>query len=128
MPAIAPLVFQENCVNTRLISTPRAALVCLAAGLAATLGGAALAQAPAPDARTARGFQSALEGYQPYTDEKIAPWKEANDSVGRIGGWRAYAREAQQAQQGQQAPAAPGAAAQPDPHAGHGKPPQDKKP
>ncbi len=67
----------------------------------------------------------ALDGYQPYTDEKIQSWKEANDSVGRIGGWRAYAREAQQVQQ---TPAASGAAGQPDPHAGHGKPPQDKKP
>ncbi|GEM_PF-1715236 len=125
MPAIAPLVFQENCVNLRLISTPRATLVCLAAGLASALGSAALAQTPTPAAPAASGFQSALEGYQPYTDEKIAPWKEANDNVGRIGGWRAYAKEAQQAQQ---APAAAGAAGQPDPHAGHGKPPQDKKP
>ncbi len=112
-------------MNLRLISTPRATLVCLAAGLASALGSAALAQTPTPAAPAASGFQSALEGYQPYTDEKIAPWKEANDNVGRIGGWRAYAKEAQQAQQ---APAAAGAAGQPDPHAGHGKPPQDKKP
>ena len=112
-------------MNLRLISKPRAALAGLAAGLASALGGAAIAQTPAPAAPAATESRSALDGYQPYTDEKIAPWKEANDSVGRIGGWRAYAKEAQQAQQ---APAAAGAAGQPDPHAGHGKPLQDKKP
>ncbi len=99
------------------VSKPPAALVFLAAGLAPWLAGAAMAQAPAAPATI--GFQSALDGYQPYTDEKTVPWKEANDSVGRIGGWRAYAREAQQAQP-------PGATGQPDPHAGHAKPPQDK--
>lgn len=52
-------------------------------------------------------YQSALEGYRPYTDEKTINWKEANDVAGRIGGWRAYAKEA--AQTGS------------DPHAGHGK-------
>ncbi len=56
---------------------------------------------------TSAPFQSALEGYRPYTDEKTIHWKEANDVAGRIGGWRAYAKEA--AQTGS------------DPHAGHGK-------
>ncbi len=39
-------------------------------------------------------FQSAFEGYQPYTDDKTVDWKAANDTTARIGGWRAYAREA----------------------------------
>lgn len=114
-------------MNLCLISKTRAMLACLAAWLAWAVAGTALAQtpAPAPVTPTSYGFQSALEGYQPYTDEKIQSWKEANDAVGKIGGWRVYAKEAQQVQQ---APAAPGAASQPDPHAGHGKPPQDKKP
>ena len=60
-------------------------------------------------------YRSALEGYQPYTDEKTVNWKEANDNAGRIGGWREYAKEARQAQ-------TPDAAAKPDPHAGHAKP------
>ena len=56
--------------------------------------------APAPTQKmpvtqaTAPAFQSAFERYKPYTDEKIVNWKEANDVVGRIGGWRAYAKEA----------------------------------
>jgi hypothetical protein len=53
----------------------------------------AFAQSPA-QAPTALGFKSTLEKYKPYTDEKIAPWKAANDEVGKIGGWRAYLKEA----------------------------------
>ncbi|WP_421956008.1 hypothetical protein [Polaromonas sp.] len=64
--------------------------------------------APAP-------FRSALENYQPYTDEKTAPWKAANEQVDRNGGWRAYAKEGRAA-------ASPAAAPQADPHAGHAKP------
>ena len=50
----------------------------------------------APPAATPPGYRSALEGYRPYTDEKTVNWKEANDATARIGGWRAYAREASQ--------------------------------
>ena len=39
-------------------------------------------------------YDSSLAGYRPFSDDPIKPWKEANDNVGRIGGWRAYAREA----------------------------------
>jgi hypothetical protein len=39
-------------------------------------------------------FRSAFEGYQPHTDDKTGNWKEANDTTARIGGWRAYAKEA----------------------------------
>ena len=41
-------------------------------------------------------YRSAFEGYQPYSDEKIVNWKQANDTVGQIGGWRAYSKEASQ--------------------------------
>ena len=43
-------------------------------------------------------YRSALEGYQRYTEEKTVNWKEANDTAGQIGGWRAYAKEASQGQ------------------------------
>jgi hypothetical protein len=52
-------------------------------------------------------YRSVFEGYQPYTDKKIVPWKESNDNVGRIGGWREYAKEAAQVTPGRQAPDAP---------------------
>jgi hypothetical protein len=41
-------------------------------------------------------YRSAFEGYQPYSDEKTVDWKQANDTAGQIGGWRAYARESSQ--------------------------------
>jgi hypothetical protein len=50
----------------------------------------------------------------------VGSWREANDTVNRIGGWRAYAREAKQPQSpppattGTPAPMAPG-----KPAAGH---------
>lgn len=43
-------------------------------------------------------YRSALEGYQPFSDEELLPWKQANDTVGKIGGWRAYAKEAAEGQ------------------------------
>lgn len=77
-----------------------------ALGVGAQTAGTPLAPAP---------YQSAFEAYQAYGDDKLLPWKEANDTVGRIGGWRAYAREAQgtQPDAAKQAPGAgpaPGAA------------------
>ena len=107
-------------MNLRFISKPLALLAAFA------LWPGAHAQSPrqassAPAASPAE-FRSSFEGYQPYTEEKITSWKEANDRVGRIGGWRAYAKEAQQPSGGSAAPAAKPA----DPHAGHGKPAQVK--
>lgn len=49
-----------------------------------------------PAATTAPNFVSALEGYRPYTEEAPVDWKAANDTTARIGGWRAYAKEARQ--------------------------------
>ena len=76
--------------------------------VAAPLVSAAQTQAtPAPQAHSA--FKSAFEGYQPYTDDQTGNWRQANDTVARIGGWRAYAREAaaEPAKSASAAPAAP---------------------
>jgi hypothetical protein len=72
--------------------------------------------APTPGAEGRPGdHRSAFEGYQNFADEKVQSWKEANDTVGRIGGWRTYAKEAQEGAAGDQPEGqAPGAA-------GHGK-------
>ena len=82
---------------------------------------AAIAQA----APTALPYTSAFEGYLPFTDEKLRPWKESNTTVEKIGGWRAYAKEAAEPQpKHDHVPAAtpPKTPAAPaDPHAGHGK-------
>ena len=60
---------------------PAVAAICL-------LSGAASAQ-------TAPSYTSPIADYQKFVDEKVLPWKAANDKVAEIGGWRAYAKEAQ---------------------------------
>lgn len=79
--------------------------------LISALPGLSAAQSPAPaspasavtQASSPPAFRSTMDGYQPYTEESTVNWKEANDTTARIGGWRAYAKEARQAQ----APEAP---------------------
>jgi hypothetical protein len=44
----------------------------------------------------AQRYESSLAGYRRSGEAKPIGWREANDTVNRIGGWRAYAREAQQ--------------------------------
>lgn len=61
---------------------------------------------PAPAARPdpldakagvpALSYRSSFSRYRSLSDDKPVSWREANDAVARIGGWRAYAREAQQ--------------------------------
>lgn len=60
-------------------------------------------------------YRSALDGYQSYTEEKTASWKEANDNAGRIGGWRVYAKEARQPQASDQTDNAPPSATKAQP-------------
>ena len=69
----------------------------------------------APPPTNALGYESVFTRYKSYRDEKTGSWREANDTVERIGGWRAYAKEAQQPEA-----ATP---AKPNPHAGHGSKP-----
>jgi hypothetical protein len=47
-------------------------------------------------------YTSAFEAYQRFQDAPASSWQQTNQTVNRIGGWRAYARQAQE----QQAPAA----------------------
>jgi len=37
--------------------------------------------------------QSPFAQYRPFAAEVLGPWKAVNDEVGRIGGWKVYARE-----------------------------------
>lgn len=36
---------------------------------------------------------SVLGRYKRFEEPPVLPWREANDTVGRIGGWKAYAQE-----------------------------------
>ena len=64
-----------------------------------------------------RGLHTLNYPDQPFVEEKAIPWKEANDTVYRRGGWRAYAKEAAAGSNDDAQPAS-GA----DPHAGHSMP------
>lgn len=41
-------------------------------------------------------YRSVFAGYRGFNDQPVAPWSEVNDTVGKIGGWRVYAKEARQ--------------------------------
>ena len=57
----------------------------------------ALAAPVVPTAAEGAGlaYRSAFDGYRGFTDQPVGSWRKANDDVGRIGGWKAYARERQ---------------------------------
>jgi hypothetical protein len=124
----------------------------IAATLMSTATWSALAQAPVP-ARPASGaasaapafqpasgsgYRSAFDDYRRFEEQKVLPWRESNDLVGRIGGWQAYARESaggdampgshdmpKPASGGAQTAPMPAAAASkptPSPHGGHPAP------
>ncbi len=81
----------------------------------------------APRTATGLRYESVFAPYKTYRDEKTGSWLSANETVERIGGWRAYAKEAQPPDAATPAMPAmpanrskPAAPAQSDPHAGHG--------
>jgi hypothetical protein len=83
-------------------STVRFALAAAAllATLAATAQPAARAARPDPlDPKASvptLNFESSFSQYRRLGDTQPVSWRDANDTVSRIGGWRVYAREAQQ--------------------------------
>ena len=75
---------------------------------------------------SAATYRSLFADYRAIGDETVGDWRAANDEVGRIGGWREYAREAQEAAPtptlpGAEPPPAPGASPQ-GAHRGHNMP------
>ena len=54
------------------------------------------AEAPVPEAADSTPFRH----YQGWRDEPLQDWREANERVGAIGGWRTYLREAQPGSEG----------------------------
>lgn len=67
------------------------AAIALPSGAQTAAPAAANLQAASGDADL--GYRSPLDGYQRFTEEQVGSWKDANDNVGRIGGWREYAKE-----------------------------------
>jgi hypothetical protein len=79
----------------------------------------ASADAPVPRAE----YRSSFTTYRAYQDQALGNWRQSNDTVGAIGGWRAYARENTPEATGTGgSPASSGAGprtGEADPHAGH---------
>lgn len=81
----------------------RAALCTSAFAVQAQGAGSPTAAPPVrPDPLDAKASVPALTYSSPFSrfrglgDDKPVSWREANEAVARIGGWRTYAREAQQ--------------------------------
>ncbi len=100
-------------------------LVAIAAGLS-TAAAAQPAAGPA-DAKASvppTAYESPFAGYRGHADAKVGHWRGVNEEVGRIGGWKAYAREAYEASQAAQSGAKPAPVAPPPSSHPGAKPPQ----
>ena len=60
-------------------------------------------------------YRSPFYDYRTFGDSVRTPWRQANDEVARIGGWRTYLREAQQAREAVEAADTSGRAQSPIP-------------
>lgn len=73
-------------------------LVAAAAGLSTATATAAAATPPDPAdpaaAVPAVAYRPTLAGYRAWAPPEPRSWREINDTVARIGGWRVYLREA----------------------------------
>jgi hypothetical protein len=71
-------------------------------------------------------YTSIFTGYRKFRDEPVGSWPAANDTVGRLGGWRYYLEEAAEPDPAEAAPPPsappapqPGETAHPAGHGGH---------
>lgn len=74
-----------------------AGALALALGLPALGASVAPAQENSGAAAPKLKYRSVFDQYQGYSEQPVAPWRGSNDTVEKIGGWRAYAREASHA-------------------------------
>ncbi|WP_152486830.1 hypothetical protein [Halopseudomonas pelagia] len=75
-------------------------------GMLAVLAWHSQAQAAPPDPSAADAvppvvYESPLQSYRRFEPQLPGNWREANDNVGRIGGWQTYAAEVWEASQSQ---------------------------
>ncbi|MDZ7590484.1 MAG: hypothetical protein U5L05_07245 [Rubrivivax sp.] len=93
-----------------------------APGAASTASTASTAGPLQPDAAVpAVVYTSPLARYRVARDVEVGSWREVNDTVTRIGGWRAYAREAAQPEAAVAMPVPMPAAASSPAATSHGK-------
>ena len=100
---MVPFIFTPGGQNRRrLPGALRCAAMAVLSSAALTAQGQLAAEPAKPDPLDPRAtvpaltYESSFSQYRRLGDEKPVSWREANDTVARIGGWRVYAREAQQ--------------------------------
>ncbi len=96
-----------NYHSARRLCMTAAALFISTAAQAQPLRDASDANAPVPPTL----YRSAFADYRANTTQAPGSWRQANDTAGRIGGWRAYARQASEAAVPVTAPVPPAAPA-----------------
>ena len=105
-------------ISTRRWLVPAAMLAGLAISSLATQAQTA-PQAARPDPLDSKAsvpaltYESSFSQYRKLGEEKPVSWRDANDTVTRLGGWRVYAREAPQPDPPPPAKPASGAATMP---------------
>ncbi|MBP0625093.1 hypothetical protein [Cupriavidus consociatus] len=112
-PKVVPLIAHIESNRMTLAISPNLRLRLSAGGMMALLlaaGGAhSEPEHTSPKPVSELAYSSAFAAYKGYADQPVTSWREANDIVGRIGGWRTYAKEAVQ----ETSPAAIGSAPAP---------------
>lgn len=95
-------------------------------------GNSTVAPDAAASAPSQLQYHSVFTRYQSFREQPLSSWQETNDTVGKIGGWRFYARDAQQTDTGASADGAKsdsekkqpsGVIERSDQHSGHGRKP-----
>jgi hypothetical protein len=111
----APFLHARACDYSVWSAMKRTACLLAAALWAAGTAAQSPARPHPADARAepaARPYESSFRDYRPYTEADAGRWREANESVGRLGGHAGHTRKADEAGPAPK-PAAKG-------HAGHG--------
>jgi hypothetical protein len=130
MRAASTLILRATVIEVPMNSH----LLVFVAGLISAVytgGPAAVASEPADAAAAVPPslYQSPFANYRALREDINTPWREANDTVAKVGGWRAYAREAADATKAREAAAmSRGKAASPPALASPPKPAEPAKP
>lgn len=98
---MTPRTFRFSCLkparrnHMKLIirSAAASAVCCASLSPAFAAPDPSMADSPTPSMQ----YKSPFKDYRPLGDDKRTPWRDANDEVGKIGGWRVYLRESQEA-------------------------------
>lgn len=89
-----------NAFSRRTAPPSRARFLGAAALVCVWLLGPPTAHAAEVEAEAEPAALTPFKQYQGWRDEPLQDWRQANERVGEIGGWRTYLRESQPAGKG----------------------------